>query len=185
MVRHEHLACKFRERSIGETAEVELALVEEAHGHLATSEDIAVVDTIPLKPRHIDTDRQRELKVVLTNLVERLVVECCEQLCTGRSAVGTCYVESPCLALSGNESVAECCPLKVELGVGQGSLDACCVVVAMSVLDPCHRQSDAVAPLRLVNQGTCAKLVLKVGSALLYYLVARDEGVDNVLNGVA
>ena len=114
-------------------------------------------------------------------LVERLVVERSHKLRLCRRAVGVGDVQSPGLALSGHESVAEGGPLYVEMRVGLRALNA---LISLAVLHPSHGERDAVAPLFLIGDGACAHFVAQIGSAVLYHLVAGDECVDNVLNAV-
>ena len=117
-------------------------------------------------------------------LVERLVVERSHKLRLCRRAVGVGDVESPGLALSGHESVAEGGPLYVEMRVGLRALNALGVLISLAVLHPSHGERDAVAPLFLIGDGACAHFVAQIGSAVLYHLVAGDECVDNVLDAV-
>ena len=170
---------------VGEAAQVETSLIKDAHRHLAVGKESAIVHAIPCHPRHTDECRQRETHVVTAYLIKRFVVHSSHELRLGWRSVGVSYVESPRLALSRCESIAEGCPFKIESGVGQRTLYSCRMLISLTVLYPRYRQRYAVAPLLFVHQCTCAKFVLQVGTSVFYHLVARNERIYNVLYGVA
>ena len=166
-------------------AEVYRRFVQELHRHLAIQEQFDAAVRLPGEPRHIVVRRQTQRKAMLSQLIERLVVERSHKLRLCRCTVGVGNVQRPGLTLSWHESVAEGCPLDVEVCVGLRTLYARRMQICLAVLHPRYGESNAVAPLLFICYRASAHLVAQVGSAVLYNLIARNERVDNVLYAVA
>ena len=130
--------------------------------------------------RHIEPHRRAEAPVVAGYLVERLVVERSHELCVGRRAVGSENGHAPFLFLPRSETVAERCPLHLQLRVGHRAPYRNAMCMTLTFLDPCKQQGQTVAILFIVCKLAVYQCIADVGAAALYDGVTRYNGVYDV-----
>ena len=140
----------------------------------------------PIPPRegNVAPHQGCERPLVFQNLVERLIEEGCHERSLSGCAIGVCNAQCPLFLLSGCEPVAEGGPFHQQSFVGQRFLQFSLMTVEHPIVNPCAGEECPVAILLFIYKGTREDGIALVDGSAFDELVARHQGVDNMLHAV-